>query len=520
MAIWDGPSNTRDYTESLSAESKKCPNCASNLFFDAEHGACLCRNCGSVFDPESLDKVGSFDFADYEKEYDGTIEVRKEDVSRVELVCNSCGAQIISDNNTAATFCAFCGSPALVTRRLSREFKPDYIIPFSFNKERAISLFEEYCSGIDHLPADFKEKSVLGKMTGIYVPAWIISSDVEVDLKGFGRSGKDVDYVHERNYVNSSNDSRRLVYGRVNFRLKDVPFDGEKNIPDRLMAAAEPFDFSALTEFRAEYLQGYFAEKYDELPIDMTDVIYQRLDRYSLEVCEKLDFGFDSFIPEIAGSTTKYRNQDIKYALLPVWFLNIEYEGIRYHYIVNGQTGKVSGEFPYEKGWDKKEASRKHAKMKSIGRNEKLRFVLYGLPFTVYIIFMGLTMSIKGLFFLSEHPLEFLIALITTILATYLCTTILPKVLLKKEQKDIEEVNKTSSHEMAPAPGAGTYYDPSYPFSAVETNGHHIPLADGWKYVEQKEYNAWSVIPEIKTEDEDHDATDFEKQGQKRHMMQ
>jgi ribosomal protein L37AE/L43A len=521
MAIWDSPAkaNNNDI-EAVSTESTKCPNCASNLLFDAEHGACLCRNCGSVFDPESLNKVASFDFGGFEKAYDGTVEVSKEDEARIELVCDSCGAQIVTDKNTSSTFCAFCGSPAIVTKRLTRQFKPDYIIPFKFDKARAVSIFEEYCAGIEHLPKDFNVKTITEKMTGIYVPAWIISSDVEVDLKGFGYTGKSADDVHERNYTDSSNSLRRLIYGRVNFRLKDVPFDGEKNIPDRLMAAAEPFDFTELVSFKAEYLQGFFAQKYDELPIDMTDVIYKRLDRYSLSVCGLVDFGFDSFIPEAAGSITKYRNLDIKYALLPVWFLNIEYNGRRYHYIVNGQTGKVSGEFPYAKGWETIEKTGKRSKMKVVGWNEKLRYVLYGLPFLVFLIIVGASMTIEGLFFLSEHPLEYLLLLVTAILATYMCSKILPKVLFKRQKQEVEAVNKKSSHEMASEPGAEAYYDSSYPFSAVETNGLYVPLNNGWKYVEQKTSFDKNVMPEAQKGAEDTAVTDFEKQGRSRHMMQ
>lgn len=520
MAIWENLENANTEIESFSTGSTKCPNCASNLIYDTEHGACLCRNCGSVFDPESLEKVGTFGVSGFEKEYDGTIEVSEEDESRIEIICDSCGAQIITEKNTSATFCAFCGSPAIVTRRLSREFKPDYIIPFKFDKEKAISIFEEYCAGMEHLPKDFQSKTVLEKMTGIYVPTWIISTDVEVDLKGIGYTGKMADDVHERNFSDSVNNTRRTIYGRVNFRLKDVPFDGEKNIPDRLMAAAEPFDYSELVKFRAEYLQGYFAEKYDELPVGMTDVIYKRLDRYALSVCEMLNFGFDSFLPETAGSITKYRNQDIKYALLPVWFLSISYNGRRYQYIVNGQTGKVSGEFPYAKGWDTIAKSGKRARMRAVGWNEKLRFVFYSLPFLVFLIIVSITMSMEGLMFLSEHPLEFLIILITLILTTYLCYAILPKLLRKREKKDIEEISKLNPHELAPEQGAEAYYDSSYPFSAIETNGQFIPVEDGWKYVEQTRYDPKGVIPKVEENNVEEGGTDFEKQGKNRHMMQ
>ena len=169
MAIWDEAKNNGRFDTSdpatFSAESKKCPNCGSNLFFDTEHNALMCGNCGGTFDPETLDNTGSFALANPEKNYDGNIEMSEDDKRRQEIVCNSCGAQIVTDENTSATFCAFCGSPAIVTRRLTREFKPDYIIPFAFNKEKAMSLFKEHCAQIPHLPKNYVTDEVLAKMT-------------------------------------------------------------------------------------------------------------------------------------------------------------------------------------------------------------------------------------------------------------------------------------------------------------------------------------------------------------------
>lgn len=38
----------------------------------------------------------------------------------------------------------------------------------------------------------------------------------------------------------------------------------------------------------------------------------------------------------------------VRYALLPVWMLNIKYKGQNYHFSVNGQNGKVVGEYPVD----------------------------------------------------------------------------------------------------------------------------------------------------------------------------
>ena len=528
MAIWDNPANNAGRfgapkIKTYSANSYKCPNCASNLVFESTHGAMLCRNCGGLFDPDTLEKVGSFGFANPEKNYDGTIEVSKDDESRIEIVCNSCGAEIVTDKNTSSTFCAFCGSPALVTRRLTREFRPDYIIPFKIDKEKAIKLFEEHCATINHLPKDFKSRKLLNKMTGLYVPTWIISSEVEVNVVGRGYKGKMVDAVFSESHVDDFENYRARVYGKVKFRLKNIPFDGEKKIANRLIAAAEPFDYSELERFRPEFLQGFFAEKYDELPNDMIDRIYRRFDKYALKVCDEVTFGFDDFTPESDSSTTRYDNQDIKYALLPCWFLTIDYDGRNYQYIVNGQTGKVSGEFPYAKGWETIERTGRKARMEAISWNTGLRTLLYATPIVGFGILRGIasfSRSSRFMQFIFKYPLEIFLFIITLVGVIYLCAEILPKILRSREKHDLAILAMSNPHELAPEPGAEQYYDSSFPVTAYETDKNFISIETGWKYAEKQEFDFKTAKPEAEEYEVREDASDFEKEGFNRRMFQ
>lgn len=531
MAIWDDPSKVQgrwgaDKTKFYSANSYKCPSCASNIKYDAKRGFMICSNCGGLFDPDTLEKLGSFGITNPERDYDGTIEVSKDDENRVEIVCNSCGAEIISDKNTSSTFCAFCGSPALVTRRLTREFKPDYIIPFKFDKAKAISIFEEHCAGISHLPKNFNSKKVLEKMTGLYVPTWIISSEVEVKVSGQGRKGKMVDDAYAENFAADWNNYQHLTFGRVKLRLKNVPFDGEIKIANNLFAAAEPFDYSELVPFRAEYLQGFFAEKYDQLPLDMTDRIYRRLDKYALSVCEQVTFGYDTFVPNSDASTTRYDNQKILYALLPCWFITIEYDGIRYQYIINGQTGKVSGDFPYAKGWEKIHRTQTHARMEAVSLNFKIRSILYLLPTILYGIARGFSSRgssshrvPKFAESLFANPLEVVIILITIGALLYLIVEILPKIMRNQEKKDIQSLSKTTSHDLAPEPGVEEYFDTAFPISAVETTQDYVTLEAGWKYGEKEAFDFKTAMPDAEEVGNDDNSTEFEKQGHDREML-
>ena len=57
---------------------------------------------------------------------------------------------------------------------------------------------------------------------------------------------------------------------------------------------------------------------------------------------------FSSVIPE--NSSINFSNGKIRYSLLPVWMLHIKYMNKMYQFAINGQTGKVVGEYPIDNG--------------------------------------------------------------------------------------------------------------------------------------------------------------------------
>ena len=50
-------------------------------------------------------------------------------------ICPSCGAEVVTDATTAATFCYYCHNPVVLSGKLSGEFLPDYVIPFAMDKK-------------------------------------------------------------------------------------------------------------------------------------------------------------------------------------------------------------------------------------------------------------------------------------------------------------------------------------------------------------------------------------------------
>ena len=128
----------------MSAITYKCPNCDGGLVFDPESGTYACEYCLSKFTQEELMAESQSAEAEQSEKTVGEewAETEKSQESAVVYHCPSCGAEIMTDETTAATFCFYCHNPVVLSGRLEGEYLPDGIIPFKITKEEAIERFQ------------------------------------------------------------------------------------------------------------------------------------------------------------------------------------------------------------------------------------------------------------------------------------------------------------------------------------------------------------------------------------------
>ena len=321
----------------MSVVSYPCPNCGGDLAFKAETQNFVCEWCMSEFTKEDLEKT----YGDQTAAAEETVSDIKDFSEGTNLyVCGSCGAEIIADENTAATFCYYCHNPVALSGRLSGSFCPEKIIPFKKSKEQALGGFREWCGKKWFLPSGFTSEAQLEKITGLYVPFWLADCHVRSELKA---KGKIVNVTHMGDTTITHTkvfDVRRSA----DMDYNGVPADGSLRLDDSLMDSIEPFDYEALTDFSMTYLQGFYADKYD---VDKHEVIPRIKSR--IETAAK-----KTVLDDVTGYTSvdsinfsaNILNTKWRYMLLPVWFLSYDYRGKKYFYAMNGQTGKFSGIMP------------------------------------------------------------------------------------------------------------------------------------------------------------------------------
>ena len=333
------------------ADTLKCPNCGSNLTLNADTGLLDCPNCGSSFDPQKLavtveeleakqaeptDPSQAPAQADAQAQAQGETQPQ-EAPEQTEFVCNACGAKLVTDSHTAATFCAFCGSPALVGKRLTEQFQPQYMIPFKYSRKSAEEAFIQWAGKGKWTPFGFVLKKNVQKMTGLYVPFWLFNINATIDAKGTGTKSH---YRGDDEIVESFNFERK-----AQLYWNNVPLDGETRIDDALMEAIEPFDFEALMPYDYRYLPGFYADRYDQTPQDLSGRATKRgIDGINQALNSSLKGTYDRFT--IKENLSRIDSMEANYALLPVWFLSYKYRNKYYYFAMNGQTGEVAGQVP------------------------------------------------------------------------------------------------------------------------------------------------------------------------------
>ncbi len=324
----------------------KCPCCGAALFFASDTQNMRCDSCGNTFDVAAVQQFSEAENEAKEESRFGWQEYGKdkEEWTNEEhmyvYTCPSCGGQIISDENTAATQCPYCDNNTIFKDRLSGAFRPDCIIPFKIEKDRAKKELEKFCKGKKLLPKEFWKQNRIEQLQGIYVPFWLFDCDSYASMQYRATHvtswrNANYEYVRTEHYL-------LLRSGYLNFAK--IPVDGSTKMADEYMEAIEPFDYHEAIDFHTAYLSGYLADKYDVDAEQSKPRANKRIENSVQAVFGSTTLGYTTVVPQ--STVIQFDHGCIKYALLPVWMMNTTYQGKRYCFAMNGQTGKFVGELP------------------------------------------------------------------------------------------------------------------------------------------------------------------------------
>ena len=222
--------------------------------------------------------------------------------------------------------------------------KPDLVIPFKLSREDAIRELKKHYRGKAFLPKTFSSENQLQKIQGIYVPFWLFSGEAE--------GSSHFECTRSRSYRSGeyrvTETEHYDVYRAGTMPFEKVPVDASSKMPDDHMDSIEPYDYSDLKPFSTAYLPGFLADKYDvsvEESRERADTRCMGSLQTALRDSVK---GYETCFPR--GKNASIKAGKVHYAMLPVWVLNTKWQDKDFLFAMNGQTGKLVGDLPVDRG--------------------------------------------------------------------------------------------------------------------------------------------------------------------------
>lgn len=335
--------------------SYKCPNCGAPLSFIPGHDKVSCEYCSTEFEISTIEnlfrekeemavKNREAQEAKWQTSEAGGEWSKEEEEALKAFTCSSCGAEIVCDENTMATECVYCGNPTMIPKRFDGMLKPDYVIPFKKNKQDAINALKKFYEGKKLLPDEFTANNRVEAIQPMYVPFWLFDSEIEAHASFKAKKS----HAHQTaTEIIKETEIYNCKRGGT-MKFNKIPVDGSKKMDDTYMESIEPFDYSELVPFSAGYLTGYLADKYDVDADNSVPRADKRVEQSAVNVLAGTVKGFDGFEEE--NHAVIKTEGKVMYAMVPIWILTTRYEDKPYTFMMNGQTGKVVGSLPYDRG--------------------------------------------------------------------------------------------------------------------------------------------------------------------------
>ena len=223
---------------------------------------------------------------------------------------------------------------------------PDYVLPFSIDKKGATERFLSWIGKKKFVPKSFYSKDQIEKLSGIYFPYLLYSCQVDGKLNADAEKNRtwttgNIQFTEHKKYQ---------VERAGCLDVKNLTRNALLKANRELVEGVLPFEMEKMLPFQMGYLSGFQAQKRDMDGQNFTADAELEVKNYAVEQLKSSISGYATI--NVKNSETHIRNAKWQYALLPVWALTYKdrQKDKVYYFAMNGQTGKIWGKLPVDKG--------------------------------------------------------------------------------------------------------------------------------------------------------------------------
>ena len=323
-----------------------CPSCGSHLHYSAQHRKIICDYCGYQEEVDnSKDKVVEKSLAEAADRLEDYIP---EEVGKKVFDCENCGSKFMVETTKTHINCGFCGSRNVNVEAYEHQYiKPVGIVPFYVSRDEAEKRFSEWIKRGWFHPGKLKRLSHLEDLHGIYIPFWTYDAQTESDWKG--EAG--YYYYEEKRVMRDGKwETQRVQKVRWTFRaghlshfFDDILVPASANVNKKLVNRVMPYRLEEVVNFDPRLTVGWESEIYDMEVDEGYQVAERIMDEKIRHMCSA-QLGGDTQ-RNLRISSSKFQ-QTFKHLILPLWICSYRFNDKTYHFLINGQTAKVSGNKP------------------------------------------------------------------------------------------------------------------------------------------------------------------------------
>jgi hypothetical protein len=269
--------------------------------------------------------------------------------------CENCGAEVRCDPDARSTTCPFCAAPYVVEYdpAVSGRQDPEFVIGFAIPAEKAEAIYRDWLgAGSFFRPGDLAREARAEGLRGIYLPFWSFS--MKADSRWSANIGEH--WYRTETYTTTDANGKTTTHTRQVQETEWYPLEGghhayysfylvsgSKGLPQAVSEWVQPFQLLALKRYAPRYLAGWLSEEY-------SIAREEALPRCQEEFRNRELAAIAAFLPGDTHSglevETAFSKVNSDLILLPIYLRSYRYRGKLYRTLINGQTGKVSGEKP------------------------------------------------------------------------------------------------------------------------------------------------------------------------------
>ena len=324
-----------------------CRECGANLEWNPVAQALACDYCGAQQTVPVENRV----IEEYPLEAAGAA-ARGYGAKRRVADCKNCGARTSFEGSATARHCVFCGSSNVLEQDANRNaIRPESVVPMDVGRAEVKKAFRRWLKKLWFRPNALQDTKRFDAI-GVYVPFWTF--DCHVESAWSADSGT---YYYVTVTRHRTVNGKRVSYSAQERRVRWTPAWGERSddyddvlvnashaVSEKLLRKLGGFRTTGLVPYQPAYLAGWRAEEYR---IDLEHG-WDRGRGIVVDSQERRCAG------DVPGDTHRHlrvsnelSNVRWKHILLPLWTLTYRFKGKTYPILINGQTGRVSGDAPY-----------------------------------------------------------------------------------------------------------------------------------------------------------------------------